>query len=254
MRRVAGLRGLFRQALQLGGQGVQILAGLRLRAGPETLQRIAFLHQCLTQIEITGVVDAAECAVGQRIGAPRAIGIAGDAQALLAKPQQQLHFIQAQRLCAMTVGVGQLLHGVFEQCAALTQAQHLVAQDAVGGRRVLQTLVGQALIAAQRFQHLLGAVPALLLRLRGLQLRCLIVLPRAPAQQQRHTDGRHGHDKQQPCQGKASRRSGHFGHSDILGQSRPAQAPQSSHTAWRAAPDGGKLCLSSQFSKVAVVS
>lgn len=254
MRRVAVLCGLLRQALQLGRQAVQRLTDFRLRAGAEAIQGVALLHQSLTQIEVPGVVDTVERAIGQRVGTPGTIGIAGDAQPLLAEAQQQFHFIQAQRLRAVTIAVGQLLHGVFEQRATLAQAQHFIAQHAVGGGRILQAVIGQALIAAQRFQHLLRAVPALLLRLRGLQLCGLIALPRAPAQGQRHASGRYGHDKQQPCQGKASRGSGHFGHSDILGRSQPARAPRSSATAWRAAADSRKLCWSSQFSKVAVVS
>lgn len=154
----------------------------------------------------------------------------------------------------MPVGIGQLLHGVFEQCAALAQPKHFIAQHAVGGGGILQAFVGQALVAAQGVEQLLGPVPALLLRLGGLDLGVLVALPCAPPEKQRRAHGHDRHDEQQPGQGETSRRSGHVGHSGILGRSRQAQAPQSSATAWRVATDTCKLCLSPQFSKVAAAS
>ncbi|EGD20426.1 hypothetical protein XGA_0868 [Xanthomonas hortorum ATCC 19865] len=121
------LRGVFRQALQIGGECVQQLTGLRLRASAEAVQCVAFLHQRLAQIEVARIVHAVECGIGQRIGTACAVGVAGNTQALLAEPQQQFHFIQTQRLRAMSIGIGQFLYGFFEQRAALAQPEHFIA-------------------------------------------------------------------------------------------------------------------------------
>ena len=97
------------------------------------------------------IVDAVQRARGQRIRTLRACQVAGDVQALGALRQQQFDFVQPQRLRAMAVRVGELGDAFLQQRAALAQAEHFIAQHAVGRRGVQQALGLGALVAAQRF-------------------------------------------------------------------------------------------------------
>ena len=79
----------------------------------------------------------------------RALQIGRQLQALLAEGEQQFGLVQAQRLRAVAVGVGQLGDVAFEQRRALAHAQQFVAQHAVGGVGLLQALAVAAHVAAQ---------------------------------------------------------------------------------------------------------
>ncbi len=196
------------QALQGFGQAIQALQRLRARAGTKGIQCIALLHQGLAQIQAVAVGQIGQRGGGLRIQAACAFHVVGVVQSLCRLGQQQLGLIALYRLAALVGAVGQLGQVLFQQCTALRKAQHLVAQHAVGGRRILQALAGRALVAAQCIQRRLQALQ---LHGRGLCLRFLFVLlllPDVPAGIAAHAKHDHPGQRQQPAHRSTGRGNG----------------------------------------------
>jgi len=104
--------------------------------------------------------------------------------------------IQAQRGRALAGGIGQLGHAVFQQGAALAQAEDFVAQHPVGGGQVPEALVQRAQVAAQGFDAGLQCVDLLL----GLVLLAggpgLPLLPAVPGGRGQGHEQQQDHDRQ----------------------------------------------------------
>src|SRR5690606_9771750 len=95
---------------KIGDQLLQQDGGAYPWIRAERVQRRLLLRQRLPQVEVGRIVDAGQQRRGQRQGAQCAVDIVVQAQALLADRQQQFHFVQAQRLCAVAIRIGQLRH------------------------------------------------------------------------------------------------------------------------------------------------
>src|SRR5690606_24604981 len=93
---------------------------------------------------------------GQTVQVARGLQVAGIEYALLRLTEQQLGFLPTRRLHTVMVTVSEETGEVlFQQRVALAEAEHLVAQHAVGGGGVLDAAGVGALVTAQRFHALL---------------------------------------------------------------------------------------------------
>src|SRR5690606_20872315 len=122
--------------------------------------------------------------------------VAGQQQAAFAEREQQLHLVQSQGRAAALQRLGQLVHAVLEQRGALADAEHFVAQHAVGGVGLRDALRLRAVVATQTVHARLEVAPVRVVgqrRRRALALQPLPVLPAPPAkqrqQQQREQPG-----------------------------------------------------------------
>lgn len=209
-RRAGGCTGtgihLFGDLFQRRGERGQLRAGGGTHARTQRVHRIAFLHQCLAQVEIVVALHIGQGGGGQRIQPLGTVHVVGVGQALCGLAQQQFGLFQLQRLRAMAGAVGQLGQVVFQQRVALAQAQHFIAQHAVGGGRVLHPLRGRTLVAAQRFHTVHQALqlqPGIGLRLGGTGL---FGLPAGPAPCHAHANHQHDRERHDPAQGTGVRR------------------------------------------------